>query len=340
MRRILALVLLLLADSAEAFRFCTQPGVRSGLFIEKYANSNRCLLSRQKESKHLSISMGAGALFAPVKSTGSSVVIFVKKLIYLLLKPIFLVWSFVSKVLSGSNKDAGRWPPNVTVPPTLKRKATISDLKDISGKTILVRCDLNVPLDNGMITDDTRIRGSIPTIKYLSSKGAKVMLTSHLGRPKNGFEEKFSLAPVAHRLSSLLKQNVKLIPDCIGPSVTKASQNMENGDIILLQNSRFHKEEEKNDKGFALQLAKHADIFVNDAFGTAHRAHVSTEGITSYVPTKVAGFLLQKELEYLQGAVDVPKRPFAAIVGGSKISSKISVIEAMVSTSLNGITPT
>jgi phosphoglycerate kinase len=209
---------------------------------------------------------------------------------------------------------------------------TLNDLKDsdLKGKTVLVRCDLNVPLKEGRITDDTRVRGSMPTIKHLSSKGAKVMLTSHLGRPKDGPEEKFSLAPVAPRISSLLGKEVKLIDDCIGPKVKDAADAMSNGDVILLQNSRFYKEEEKNDKIFARELSKNADLFVNDAFGTAHRAHASTEGVTSFLKPSVAGFLLQKELDYLQGAVDVPKRPFAAIVGGSKVSSKISVIEAML----------
>jgi len=211
-------------------------------------------------------------------------------------------------------------------------KKSVGDLSDadLSGKRVLVRCDLNVPLAEGKITDDTRIRGSIPTIEYLVSKGAKVMLTSHLGRPKNGPEDKFSLAPVAPRLSELLGKEVTLINDCIGPAVAEASSKMNNGDVILLENSRFYKEEEKNDKGFAEKLAANADLFVNDAFGTAHRAHGSTEGVTAFLKPSVAGFLLQKELDYLQGAVDVPKRPFAAIVGGSKVSSKISVIEAML----------
>ena len=212
-------------------------------------------------------------------------------------------------------------------------KKSVGDLSDadLAGKRVLVRCDLNVPLAEGKITDDTRIRGSIPTIEYLVSKGAKVMLTSHLGRPKNGPEDKFSLAPVAPRLAELLGKDVTLINDCIGPAVSDATSKMTNGDVILLENSRFYKEEEKNDKGFAEKLAANADLFVNDAFGTAHRAHGSTEGVTAFLKPSVAGFLLQKELDYLQGAVDVPKRPFAAIVGGSKVSSKISVIEAMLS---------
>lgn len=196
---------------------------------------------------------------------------------------------------------------------------------------MLVRCDLNVPLDKGVITDDTRIRGSIPTIKYLVSKGAKVLLSSHLGRPKGGYEAKFSLAPITPRLSELLGQKVALVPDCIGMSVGAALAGMKEGDVALLENVRFYPEEEKNDPAFAAKLAANADLFVNDAFGTAHRAHGSTEGVTAFLKPSVAGFLLQKELDYLQGAVDVPKRPFAAIVGGSKVSSKISVIESMLS---------
>jgi len=156
-------------------------------------------------------------------------------------------------------------------------------------------------------------------------------LSSHLGRPKGGYEAKFSLAPITPRLSELLGKEVKLVPDCIGVSVGAAVSKMSDGDVVLLENVRFYPEEEQNDPAFAQKLAANADLFVNDAFGTAHRAHGSTEGVASYLKPSVAGFLLQKELDYLQGAVDVPKRPFAAIVGGSKVSSKISVIEAMLS---------
>merc|ERR1712070_1275427 len=175
-----------------------------------------------------------------------------------------------------------------------------------------------------------RIRGSIPTIEYLVSKGAKVLLSSHLGRPKDGPEPKFSLAPVAPRLSELLGKEVKLLSDCVGPAVADATTSMADGDVCLLENVRFYKEEEKNVPEFAEKLAANADMFVNDAFGTAHRAHGSTEGVTKFLQPSVAGFLLQKELDYLQGAVSEPKRPFAAIVGGSKVSSKISVIESML----------
>merc|ERR1711871_1056935 len=211
-------------------------------------------------------------------------------------------------------------------------KKSVGDLSDadLKGKKVLVRCDLNVPLKEGIITDDTRIRGSIPTIEYLVSKGAKVLLSSHLGRPKEGPEPKFSLAPVAPRLSELLGKEVKLLSDCIGPAVADATDSMNDGDVCLLENVRFYKEEEKNVPEFAEKLAANADMFVNDAFGTAHRAHGSTEGVTKFLNPSVAGFLLQKELDYLQGAVDEPKRPFAAIVGGSKVSSKISVIESML----------
>merc|ERR1712106_818376 len=198
-------------------------------------------------------------------------------------------------------------------------KKSVGDLKeaDLKGKRVLVRCDLNVPLDGKTITDDTRIRASIPTVQYLQKMGAKVLLASHLGRPKDGPEDKFSLGPVAPRLSELLSCEVKLAPDCIG-------------DGVLLENTRFYKEEEKNVPEFAEKLAANADLFVNDAFGTAHRAHGSTEGVTKYLDTSVAGFLLQKELDYLDGAVSAPKRPFCAIVGGSKVSSKIGVIESLM----------
>jgi len=211
-------------------------------------------------------------------------------------------------------------------------KKSVGDLgdDDLKGKKVFVRADFNVPLKDGTITDDTRIRGAIPTIQYLTSKGAKVMLSSHLGRPKGGYEAKFSLAPVTPRLSELLGQEVKLVPDCIGPAVGKAAAEMKDGDVVLLENARFYPEEEKNDPAFAEKLAANADLYVNDAFGTAHRAHGSTEGVSKFLTPAVSGFLLQKELDYLQGAVDEPKKPFAAIVGGSKVSSKISVIEAML----------
>jgi len=237
-------------------------------------------------------------------------------------------------VSSVAREEPWRWPPIEPIPaaPTNKKRSVMElSEKELRGKRVLVRCDLNVPIEKGVITDDTRIRGSIPTIKYLQSKGAKVLLASHLGRPKGGYEAKFSLAPIIPRLSELLGFPVELVPDCIGMAVAKCTQEMKEGHVALLENVRFYPEEEKNEKKFAAQLAKNVDLFVNDAFGTAHRAHASTEGVTAFVRPAVAGMLLQKELDYLQGAVDVPKRPFAAIVGGSKVSSKISVIEAMLS---------
>mmetsp|Transcript_19852 Transcript_19852/g.34163 ORF Transcript_19852/g.34163 Transcript_19852/m.34163 type:complete len:483 (-) Transcript_19852:419-1867(-) len=212
------------------------------------------------------------------------------------------------------------------------KKKSIRDLSeaDLKGKRVFVRSDLNVPLDGSKITDDTRIRASIPTIEYLTKNGAKVLLTSHLGRPKGGPEDKYSLAPVAKRLSELLGKEVKLVKDCIGEAVSSAVAAMKEGEVLLLENVRFYKEEEKNVADFAEKLAANADLYVNDAFGTAHRAHASTAGVTAYLTPSVAGFLLEKELEYLAGAVDAPKRPFAAIVGGSKVSSKIGVIESLL----------
>ncbi|EMS46092.1 Phosphoglycerate kinase, cytosolic [Triticum urartu] len=201
---------------------------------------------------------------------------------------------------------------------------------DLKGKKVFVRADLNVPLDDAQkITDDTRIRASIPTIKYLLEKGAKVILASHLGRPK-GVTPKFSLKPLVPRLSELLGLEVVMAPDCIGEEVEKLAAALPDGGVLLLENVRFYKEEEKNDPEFAKKLASVADLYVNDAFGTAHRAHASTEGVTKFLRPSVAGFLMQKELDYLVGAVANPKKPFAAIVGGSKVSSKIGVIESLL----------
>jgi phosphoglycerate kinase len=208
-------------------------------------------------------------------------------------------------------------------------KLTVEDLNP-AGKRVLVRVDFNVPLDaNLKITDDTRIRESLKTIQYLSDKGAKVILASHLGRPK-GVDEKLRLKPVADRLSELLKKPVKALADCVGPEVEKETAAMKNGDIALLENVRFHAEEEKNDPAFAKKLAALADIYVNDAFGTAHRAHASTEGVTKFVSQSAAGFLMMKEIQYLGGALSNPHRPFVAIVGGSKVSSKIDVIKSLM----------
>ncbi|XP_051210090.1 phosphoglycerate kinase, chloroplastic [Lolium perenne] len=211
-------------------------------------------------------------------------------------------------------------------------KKSVGDLgaAELEGKRVLVRADLNVPLDDSQnITDDTRIRAAIPTIKYLLEKGAKVILSSHLGRPK-GVTPKFSLAPLVPRLSELLGITVTKADDVIGPEVEKLVAALPNGAVLLLENVRFYKEEEKNEPEFAKKLAALADLYVNDAFGTAHRAHASTEGVTKFLKPSVAGFLLQKELDYLDGAVSNPKRPFAAIVGGSKVSSKIGVIESLL----------
>ena len=184
---------------------------------------------------------------------------------------------------------------------------------------VLIRCDLNVPLDGKKITDDTRIRASVPTVKYLLDNGARVAISSHLGRPKGGPEDKYSLAPAAQRLSELLGQEVKITKDCIGEETKAAVNALKNGQALLLENVRFYTEEEKNNKEFSKKLAAPFDLYVNDAFGTAHRAHSSTAGVTEFLSPSVAGFLLQKELDYLEGAVSEPKRPFAAIVGGSKV---------------------
>lgn len=214
----------------------------------------------------------------------------------------------------------------------LDAKKSVQDLSDadLKGKRVLVRCDLNVPLDGKTITDDTRISASVPTIEYLMKKGAIVTACSHLGRPKGGPEDKYSLGPCAERLGELLGKKVTLAPDCIGDEVAKIVASAKEGDVILLENTRFYKEEEKNEPDFVKKLAAPFDLFVNDAFGTAHRAHASTEGVTKYLSPSVSGFLLAKELEYLDGAIANGKRPMAAIVGGSKVSSKISVLNALL----------
>ena len=212
-------------------------------------------------------------------------------------------------------------------------KKTIASLSeaDVSGKRVLVRADFNVPQDdNGNITDETRIRAALPTIKDLTGKGGKVILCSHMGRPKGEVKEELRLTTVAQRLSQLLGQEVIKCDDCVGDEVASTVSAMKNGDVILLENLRFHSEETSNDPEFAKQLASNADLYVNEAFGTAHRAHASTEGVTKYLSPSVAGFLIEKELDYLQDAVDNPKRPLAAIIGGSKVSSKIGVIETLL----------
>ncbi len=212
-------------------------------------------------------------------------------------------------------------------------KKTVASLSaaDVSGKRVLVRADFNVPLDDqGNITDDTRIRAALPTIQDLTGKGAKVILCSHFGRPKAQVVESMRLTPVATRLSELLGQPVVKCNDCVGPEVAAAVNAMENGQVVLLENVRFHAGEEDNDPEFAQQLAANADLYVNDAFGTAHRAHASTEGVTKYLKPSVAGYLIEKELQYLEAAIENPQRPLAAIIGGSKVSSKIGVIETLL----------
>lgn len=212
-------------------------------------------------------------------------------------------------------------------------KKTVASLSaaDLTGKRALVRVDFNVPLDDqGNITDDTRIRAALPTIQYLTSNGAKVILTSHFGRPKGKVVDSMRLTPVAKRLSELLGQDVVKCDDCIGDAVESAVAGLQNGQVALLENVRFYAEEEKNDAEFAKKLAAVADLYVNDAFGTAHRAHASTEGVTHYLKPSVAGYLIEKELQYLQSAIENPQRPLAAIIGGSKVSSKITVIETLL----------
>ena len=213
----------------------------------------------------------------------------------------------------------------------VKRSVASLSADDVSGKRVLVRVDFNVPLDDqGNITDDTRIRAALPTIQDLTGKGAKVILASHFGRPKAQVVESMRLTPVAVRLGELLGAAVIKCDDCIGDEVAAAVAAMTNGQVALLENVRFYAGEEANDPEFAKQLAANADIYVNDAFGTAHRAHASTAGVTEYLSPSVAGYLIEKELQYLQAAIENPQRPLAAIIGGSKVSSKIGVIETLL----------
>ena len=208
-------------------------------------------------------------------------------------------------------------------------KKTIRDI-DLAGKRVLVRVDFNVPLDSKQqITDDTRIRAALPTIRYVLDQGAAVILMSHLGRPDGKAVEKLSLAPVARRLSELLGRPVQMATDCVGPAVEAQAKALQPGQVLLLENLRFHKEEEKNDPDFARQLAALGEVYVNDAFGTAHRAHASTEGVTRYLPG-VAGFLMEKEINFLGSALENPRRPFVAIIGGAKVSDKIAVLERLI----------
>lgn len=215
----------------------------------------------------------------------------------------------------------------------LRPMASVKTVNDVnlSGKRVLVRCDFNVPFDaHGKISDDTRIVGALPTIKHLVAQGAKVILCSHLGRPKGEKNPKFTLAPVAVALAEELGQPVTFVEDCIGETVENAVAALDDGQILLLENVRYYAGEEKNDPEFAKQLARLADAYVNDAFGTAHRAHASTEGVAHLVDTKVAGFLIEKELEFLGSKTTTPDRPFIVILGGAKVSDKITVIEALL----------
>ncbi|MCE9626881.1 MAG: phosphoglycerate kinase, partial [Candidatus Eisenbacteria bacterium] len=208
-------------------------------------------------------------------------------------------------------------------------KKTVQHL-DCAGKRVLVRVDFNVPVAEGAVSDDTRIVAALPTIRYLLEKKARVILCSHLGRPKGGPDSKNSLKPVRERLSRLLRMDVAWADDCVGEVAERAAMALGDGQVLLLENLRFHAEEEKNDPAFAAALAKLGECFVNDAFGTAHRAHASTEGVTHFLKPAVAGFLMKQELDYLGGALDNPKRPFVAVLGGSKVSGKIDVIEALL----------
>lgn len=211
----------------------------------------------------------------------------------------------------------------------MMNKMTVADI-DLKGKRVIARVDFNVPLDaNGNITDDKRIRAALPTIQYIIEHGASLILVSHLGRPKEGPDPKFSMKPTAKRLSELLGKEVKLAADVIGPDAKAKAAALKPGEILMLENVRFHKEETKNDPAFAKELASMADIFVNDAFGTAHRAHASTAGLADYLPA-VSGFLIKKEIDIMGKALENPERPFVAILGGAKVSDKIGVIESLI----------
>ena len=207
-------------------------------------------------------------------------------------------------------------------------KKTVRDI-EVSGKRVLVRVDFNVPLENGTVSDDTRISAALPTIQYLIDHQAKTILCSHLGRPKGKPDPAYSLGPVSIRLSQLLGREVRTAPDCIGPAVQNMVHNMQPGDLLLLENLRFHSEEEANEAGFVQALASLADVYVDDAFGSAHRAHASTAGVAKHLPA-VAGFLMERELNFLGRALTNPTRPFVAILGGAKVSDKIAVIENLL----------
>lgn len=209
-------------------------------------------------------------------------------------------------------------------------KKTIRDL-DIRGKRVLMRVDFNVPMKEGAVTDDKRIRAAVPTIQYALDNGASLLLMSHLGRPKGtGFDPEFSLKPAAEALGKLLGRPVKMAPDTVGPEVEAMAEALQPGEVLMLENTRFHKGEEKNDPELARQMAKLGDVYVNDAFGSAHRAHASTEGVAQFLPA-VSGFLMEQELEYLGRATENPAHPYVAILGGAKISDKINVVETLLS---------